>query len=345
MMEIQGLLSASDGNSFELAWRGLGEISPLRRNEVLVKVQASSINPIDVKRAAGYGSRVLRLKGAAGMPRVLGNDFAGTVQAVGTEVRDLQAGQRVWGVVDTGPRGAHATHVVVPAKQVLSAPNNRSDDTLAALPYTFCTVWQALRNANIHPDRMKGKRVLIHGASGGLGTLALQLLRHWEAFTTAVCSAPHIAHCLHAGASEAFDRTTHTLQELPPVYDHVLNFATWADEHWLAQRLHAQALGMSTTVHPLLGNLDRLGWVRGLLQTRRDHSTVASLVRQRSPHAAYRWTIFKPDSEALRVLQSLAEDGPLHLPIGISCPMNRAEPAFVHVASGRQGRAVLTHPL
>lgn len=343
-MAPMGLFSAARDAGFDLRWREMAAMPRVRGGNVLVKVSASSINPIDVKRAAGYGARVLRLKGAAGMPRVLGNDVVGVVQEVGAGVSEFAPGQRVWGVMDTGPVGAHASHVVLPAAQLLPAPESISDELLAALPYTFCTMWRSLRSAGIHPGNAKARRVLVHGASGGLGLLALQVLAGWGAHTTAVCSAPMMALCRSNGASDTFDRSHHAVQDLPSTFDVILNFATWNDELVLADKLAPQALGMASTTHPLLGTLDRLGLLRGVPQLLKERGALRQVVQRRSPHAAYQWTIFRPDAEALAALGALAMQRKVHLPIGITCPIDNAIPAFAHVAQQGRGRAVLTFP-
>jgi len=82
-----------------------------KAGEVVVRVHASSVNPIDAKRAAGYGRRLLRLKGAGRFPLVLGNDMAGVVEAVGPKVKHWKVGDAVFGLTPTGPVGAHASHV------------------------------------------------------------------------------------------------------------------------------------------------------------------------------------------------------------------------------------------
>jgi NADPH:quinone reductase-like Zn-dependent oxidoreductase len=150
--------------------------------EVLVQVQATSVNPIDVKRAAGYGHRLLGLKGAARFPLVLGNDVAGTVKDIGVGVARFARGQRVFGLLGTGRAGgAHASHVVVPQDLLLPAPDDVDPTALAALPYSFTTMWLALRSIGISGDNARGARVLINGANGGLGRLAMQVLCHGAA--------------------------------------------------------------------------------------------------------------------------------------------------------------------
>lgn len=340
----QGLFSEHSGSSFALQWRDVGESARLRAHEVRVRVSASSINPIDVKRAGGYGARLLRLKGAAGMPRVLGNDFVGMVVALGAAVQGFAVGQRVWGVIDTGPVGAHASEVSVPVSQVFGAPDAVSDAALAALPYNFCTVWRALGDARLDVHTAKGRRVLVHGASGGLGLLALQLLQRWGAVATAVCSTPAIGQCLDAGAHEVLDRTTHSLRDLRADYDVVLNFATWSDEAVLASKLHANALGMASTTHPLLASLDQHGWWGGLWRITREKRAVARIVHRQCPQAAYRWTVFRPDTKALAALDNLLREGDIALPIGLICPVTDAQSGFAYVAQQRRGRAILTFP-
>ena len=151
-------------------------------------VQATAVNPIDARRASGYGRRLLGLKGAATFPLVLGNDLAGVVEAVGTGVTRFAPGQRVFGVVATGKEGgAHASHVVVPQEQLRAAPAEVDLETLAVLPYSFSTMWLALRSSGLDAANAAGMRVLVNGASGALGQLSLQLLRAWGGEVTAIC--------------------------------------------------------------------------------------------------------------------------------------------------------------
>jgi len=318
---------------------------PLTRpgaGRVLVRVQATSVNPIDAKRAAGYGRRLLRLKGAATFPLVLGNDLAGTVEAVGTGVSEFVPGQRVFGLVITGSAGgAHASHVAVPHEQLRAAPAGVDLETLAVLPYSFTTMWLALRSVGLAAGNAAGVRVLINGASGALGQLALQMLCGWGSHVTAICGPGGREKCLALGAQLAVARGAASIAALPADFDVVLNFGAWDDEIELASRLGPDALGQATTVHPLLGNFDRLGWVRGALASRRDRSRVHSAIARRAPRARYGWTLFKFEREALDLLHARVCDRTISLPLGIKAPFAGADAAFAHVASGRSGRALL----
>ncbi|MDN3922917.1 alcohol dehydrogenase catalytic domain-containing protein [Roseateles violae] len=310
--------------------------------EVLVRVQASSVNPIDVKRAAGYGRRLLGLKGAARFPLALGNDVAGLVVAVGADVTGIAAGQRVFGLLPTGRAGgAHATHVLVSEQLLRVAPEEADPAALAVLPYSFTTMWLALRSAGLKAANARGARVLVHGASGGLGSLALQQLRLWGSQVTAICAKGRREEARALGAQLTVERGPLAIASLPSDFDVVLNFANWDDDDVLASRLGPQALGQATTVHPLLANFDRLGWLGGMLATRRDRRCVQAAVVARAPRARYSWTLFKPDRAALDALALGVNLGRFRLPVGLAVPLTEAHAAFAHVAAGLSGRAVL----
>lgn len=315
-----------------------------RRNpaadEVAITVAAASVNPIDVRRAEGYGLRLLSLLGAGKFPMVLGNDFVGTVASVGAQVSTFKPGDRVYGVKPTSSDGTHASHILVKAALVLQAPDGSNLQALAAIPYSFVTMWLAVRGAGLTRENAPGRRVLVHGAAGGLGTLALQMLTTWGAKITAIARPPTMAGCLAAGAIEVLDGTKQPFASLGRAFDATLNFATWDDDLALVRCLRDGALGHASTVHPMLGNFDRYGWVRGALK---------SFSEKRSHRAAlpkgtrnYVWTLFRPDATALSELASLIEQQRLSLPIAIRKPLDQADEAFEHIRKGRPGRALLT---
>lgn len=310
--------------------------------QVLVRVAATSVNPIDVKRAAGYGRRLLGLKGAATLPVVLGNDVAGVVQEVGAGVSGLAKGQAVFGLLGTGRApGAHASQVVVPERQLIAAPTSAPPPALATLPYSFTTMWLAVTSTGLRRANAGGARVLVNGANGGLGRLALNLLTSWGSRVTAICAEGTRDDCTALGAELAVERGPGRIESLPADFRVVLNFGGWDDDPLLASRLGVDATGHATTVHPLLANFDRLGWLGGAVASRRDRATVRSLVAARAPHARYAWTVFKPDREALDALAESVREHRLSLPIGIAVPFEAASAAFAHVAAARAGRAVL----
>lgn len=324
----------STGHGFEVRPE---HVRPPSRHQIVVRVQATVVNPIDAKRASGYGRRLLSLKGAGSLPRVLGNDFAGVVGAVGPDVRAFREGDRVFGVVPTGPRGAHSSHVWVDARWARPAPKEASFESLAVLPYSFTTAWRAIEGIGLDEANARGRRVVILGAGGGLGRLATWLLSSWGADVTAISHASDEQMCLALGARAFVPHDVDWPRQLARRFEASLNFAAWDLDARLTGCLAPSALGQATTVHPLLENFDRNGWSKGALASLRAYRTARADMRRRAPHARYSWTLFAPNEAALDALVA----GRPELPIGAAYDLAEAAAAFAHVAAGRPGRAVL----
>lgn len=123
--------------------------------------------------------------------------------------------------------------------------------------------------------------------------------------------------------------------------DASLNFAAWEDDAVLLARLHAGALGHATTVHPLLENFDRFGWIGGLAASLRTIRRQRRLLEPHSQAVGYRWVVLKPDGQALDELQDWVAAGVDLLPLGLALPLQQADQAFEHVLQRRPGRALL----
>lgn len=187
-------------------------------NEVLVKVHAAGVNPLDwhYLRGKPYIMRLSSGFGAPGTPR-LGVDFAGTVEAVGSRVTRFKPGDAVFGA----KRGAFAEYVRVPEDQSLVLkPANVSFEQAASAPIAAVTALQALRDQG----RLKpGQKVLINGASGGVGTFAVQIAKALGAEVTGVCSTRNVAMVEALGADHVVDYTQEDFIEGGQVYDLVLD--------------------------------------------------------------------------------------------------------------------------
>jgi reticulon-4-interacting protein 1, mitochondrial len=318
------------------------ELPAPRAGEIQVQVESTCVNPIDVKRAYGYGSRLLGVKKAAAFPLAVGNDFVGRIVAVGAKVRDHSIGDLVLGLQPMGPIGTHVSALNVSAYLVrpLQACMNWRESCV--LPYTYTTMRLALEAVGLKASDAKGRRVLIHGASGGLGLLALQTLAQWGVHITAICGGSNEQLCLKMGADEVFDRHTEASRQVPPRFDATLNFAAWSDDSWLISRLKPGALGHATTVHPLLEHFDHHGWIGGLFHTLRDKRRHQQLAKQQAgPGCRYSWVVFSPKPSYLSDMVDAIQKQDLHLPIGIKVPFSEAGAAFEHTRHGRPGRAVL----
>lgn len=169
--------------------------------EVVVRVHAASVCKGDVHLLTGK-PYLLRLAGYGFLrPRnpVLGQSFAGRVVAVGRNVRDVRPGDDVFGQVDGG---AFAEFVRAPAERLVPMPAGQSYEAAAAVPDSGMTALQGLRDVGRLRD---GQAVLINGASGGVGTFAVQIAKSMGAEVTAVCSARHVDRVRSLGADRVVD--------------------------------------------------------------------------------------------------------------------------------------------
>src|SRR3989440_3631392 len=182
---------------------------------LLVRVRASSINPVDsfpLSRMA-YAARLLS-GGFKAKAVVIGTDFAGTVEAVGKSVTEFQPGDEVFGGKD---RSTFAAYVSIPAKgAVVAKPANVTFEQAAAVPVAAVTALQALRD---HGRVRQGQLVLVNGASGGVGTFAVQIAKAFGTHVTAVCSPRNVEMARSIGADRVIDYTREDFTKGGELYD------------------------------------------------------------------------------------------------------------------------------
>jgi NADPH:quinone reductase-like Zn-dependent oxidoreductase len=186
-------------------------------NEVLIKVRAASINPFDwhFMRGTPY---MLRLQAGLTKPKRtrLGVDVAGDVRAIGRKVTQLKVGDEVFGSCS----GAFAEYVTTAEAAVAAKPTNTTFEQAAAVPVAGYTALQALRDrGQIEP----GRRVLINGASGGVGTFAVQIAKAFGAHVTGVCSTKNVDMVRSIGADRVIDYTRENFTTAGERYDLVLD--------------------------------------------------------------------------------------------------------------------------
>jgi len=185
--------------------------------EVLVRVHAAGINPVDWKTRAGGG-----MAGVLGAPPfVLGWDVSGVVEATGAGVTTLAVGDEVYGM-PWFPRaaGGYAEYVTAPSRQFARKPGNVTHAQAAAVPLAALTAWQALVDT---ADLRAGQRVLVHAAAGGVGHLAVQFAKHLGAHVIATASARNHSWLLELGADEVVDYTTTRFEDAVADVDVVLD--------------------------------------------------------------------------------------------------------------------------
>lgn len=185
-------------------------------DEVLVRVCAASTNIADWYGVVGR-PRVGRVAMGVRAPREtrLGVDYAGVIEAVGKDVAEFVPGAEVFG----GRTGAYAEYVVAKVdRAIVGKPANVTFEAAAAAPVAAITALQALRD---HGRLERGQKVLIHGASGGVGTYAVQIAKALGATVTAVCSAPNLEIARSLGADRVVDYSTNDTER----YDLLIDIA------------------------------------------------------------------------------------------------------------------------
>jgi NADPH:quinone reductase-like Zn-dependent oxidoreductase len=187
-------------------------------NEVLVRVRAAAVNPLDwhYMRGSPY---VMRLGTGIGAPSDtrLGVDFAGTVEAVGRGVTRFKPGDEVFG----GRSGAFGEYVVVPEDRALVLkPANVTFAQAAAVPIAALTALQALKDKG---QLQPGQKVLINGASGGVGTFAVQIAKSMGAEVSGVCSTRNVDMVRSLGADHVFDYKKENYTESGNQYDVIID--------------------------------------------------------------------------------------------------------------------------
>lgn len=222
-----------------------------KEDEVLVKVLAASLNAGDWHALRGTPF-LQRLESGFPKPKntILGADVAGVVEAVGSMVTKLKPGDEVYGDLYWCGFGAFAEFVTIPEKLVVKKPTNLTFEQAAAVPQAAFTALHALRDqGQIQP----GQKVLINGASGGVGTFAVQIAKSFGAEVTGVCSTRNLEMVSSIGADNVIDYTREDFTQNGQCYDLIIDMVANHSLSDLKKSLSLNGIcvvvGFSTLVH------------------------------------------------------------------------------------------------
>ena len=294
----------------------------LTDDRVLVHVRASSLNKADWHQLRGW-PRFLRPVTRNGVLRpktsLLGTDFAGVVEAVGKDVTDLAPGDEVFG----GRNGAFAEYVS--ATNLVRKPANVSFEEAATMGIAGLTALQGLRD---HGVLQPGERVLINGASGGVGTLAVQIAKALGAHVTAVCGTRNVEQTRALGADRVLDYTREDFTREQERYDLIADVAGGHSWHALRGALEPDGRLVIVGAHGSRGQLRHIAAV--WLASRFSKQTVKFFVA----------SFNKPD---LQTLADMLENGQLKPVIDRTYELTEAQDAFRTFGEGHvRGKLVLT---
>lgn len=281
-------------------------LPPHAADEVVVRIEAAGVNPLDVKMIAGTMQQVF----PAALPYIPGTDFSGVVVAVGAHAAGLQLGDRVAGRKQPCIGGAFAEYTLAPAASLVAIPDEMSFEQAAALPTAFGTAHQALFGTG---KLQAGQRVLVHAGAGGVGGFAVQLAKLAGARVAATASAGNLELVRQLGADEVIDYRAGDFTRLSG-YDLVLD-----------------TVGDDTLAR---------SW-----QVLRPGGTLATIVDfaiapRDGRHGAF--VFFADATEALREAVQLFRAGRLQIVIDALYPLEQARSALDKVASGHaRGKTVI----
>jgi NADPH:quinone reductase-like Zn-dependent oxidoreductase len=298
------------------------EMPAPKDDEILVRVRASSVNI-----AEWYGMTGLflaRLGGGFFKPKDtrLGADFSGVVEAVGRNVSDFKPGDEVFG----GKGGAYAEYVTV-RKAIAHKPANVTFEEAAAVPTAGITALQGLRD---HGKIQPGQKILIHGASGGVGSFAIQIAKALGAEVTAVCSTQNVGNAHSLGADHVIDYTKEDFTRNGKKYD--LLFNVNGGRSWSEYKRVLKPNGIFVLVGgprtPVIGPLSLL---------------VKTRIGMLGASQRFAFFIAQFNREDMQVLKDLLETGKIKPFVEKTYPLTRIADAMRHLGTGHaQGKIVVT---
>ena len=294
-------------------------------NEVLIKVRAASVNPLDWRLMKGrpYSLRILFGLGKPTIARP-GRDVAGQVEAVGTNVTQFKPGDEVFGAC----RGAFAEYACASESALATKPNNVTFEQAASAPVAAFTALQGLRDkGQIRP----GQKVLINGAAGGVGTFAVQIAKSFGADVTGVCSARNVEMVRSIGADQVIDYTQEDFTKSGRRYD--LFFDCVGNQSLSACRRVLNPKG----IYIMVGAPDSR-WMIGLLAR-----PIEALVL--SPFVSQKFVVFiaRSSKEDLTIMRELIATGKVTPVIDKCYTLSEVPEAIRYLEEGHaRGKVVIT---
>ncbi len=290
---------------------------------VLVRVMAASVNPVDWHRLTGTPS-IARLEAGLRSPKrhIPGSDLAGRVEAIGSAVAGFKPGDEVFGTAE----GSLAEYVAVTEDRIAHKPVNLSIEQAAVVPVAGLTALQGLRDC----ARLEaGQRVLINGASGGVGTFAVQIAKAFGAEVTGVCSGGNVEMVRAIGADDVVDYTATDFEEREQHYD--VLFDTVGNRRLSTCRRTLKPKG----VYVMVGGPRTNRWLGPVARV------VAGRLLFALTSEKFSTFVAKDDEDDLRFLRDLLESGSVVPVIDRRYDLSDTQQAFQYWERGRTSGKIL----
>lgn len=290
-----------------------------KENEVLIKIHAASVSSGDarLRRADPFAVRLFNGLTRPKNMTILGNEFSGEVETTGKNATQFKKGDQVFG--QAGNLGANAEYIVSPEDSLAIKPSNLSYEETAVIPFGGNTALHFLKKGNIQ----SGQKILIYGASGSVGTAAVQLAKHFGAEVTGVCSTSNIELVKSLGADKVID---YTKEDLPngATYDIIFDTVGKSPFSDSVEALTAKGIYLRT-VHLAPSLLIRGAWI----SMTTGKKVIGGVAEEKKEYLVY--------------LKKLAEQGEFKPVVDRKYPLEEIAEAHRYVDKGhKKGNVVIT---
>ena len=304
--------------------------------DVLVRISAASVNPLDKMVRNGEFKQLLKYK----PPFVLGHDLAGVVTRLGRDVHDFKVGDQVYARVRDLRIGTFAEYIAVDHADLALKPRSLTMEEAAAVPLVALAAWQSLVElARIKPDQ----KVLVHAGAGGLGSTVIQLAKHLGAYVASTASGKDADKVRSFGADEVIDYTTQNFAERLSGYDVVLDSLGGGNLAKSLTVLKPGGLAISVVGPPDPAFADQLG--QPLLKP--VMWLMSRKVRAQAKKLGVRYAFFfmRADGQQLQTLSALYDAGALRPVLDSTFGFDETPAAIAYVEQGRaKGKVVIAMP-
>jgi NADPH:quinone reductase-like Zn-dependent oxidoreductase len=296
-------------------------------DDVLVRIHAASVNPVDLKIRDGDLKTILPFR----TPFVLGNDLAGTVVAVGPRVTRFAVGDQVYAHPDQNRIGTFAELIAIHQDEVAAKPATLTMAEAASIPLVGLTAWQALvERADLRP----GQKVLIHAGAGGVGTIAIQLAKHLGATVATTASTTKTDLVRNLGADVVIDYKKYAFETILHDYDVVLDTVggDTLDKSLQVLKPGGKVISIAGPPDPAFAKefganpVIRLATAALSYRIRR---------RARRNHATYSYLFLKASGDQLRELTALVDRGIIRPVVDAVFDFDQTREALAHLEHGR----------
>lgn len=313
-----------NNDAIEISDRPMPVVEP---RDVLIKIHAASINPLDYKIRDGELKRILPLR----FPLILGNDCSGVVEKVGADVLAFKPGDAVYARLEKDRIGSFAEYAAAAESSVALKPNNLSHIEAASIPLVSLTAWQSLIDIG---KLQAGQKALIHAGSGGVGSFALQLAKHVGATVATTTSTKNADLVKRLGADIVIDYQTQRFDEILSDYDVV--FDTQAGD---IQHRSFSVLKRGGTIVTIAGmptaEFGREWRVNFIIRTVMAWKNRVSTKLAQERGVNFKYLFMKPSGEQLRQIAKLIESGAIKPVIDNVFDLDHLRDALAYSESGR----------